>query len=114
VPLYPLKGYSLSIPVDASRTDIPHISVTDYERRIVYARVGNVLRIAAMVDMGDTSTVPNPRRVAQLKAQINELFPQLNLDSAKVWAGLRPTTPDSKPRIGASRSAANLWFNLGH
>ena len=114
VPLYPLKGYSLSLPVDEDRVDLPRISVTDYERRIVYARIGNVLRIAAMVDMGDTSTIPNPSRIAQLKAQVNALFPQLDLDQAEVWAGLRPTTPDSKPRIGLSRSATNLWLNLGH
>ncbi len=114
VPLYPLKGYSLSLPVSEDRDDIPRISVTDYERRIVYARIGNTLRIAAMVDMGDFSTEPNPKRVAQLKSQVNELFPQLDLDQAQVWAGLRPTTPDSKPRIGPSRSASNLWLNVGH
>ena len=114
VPLYPLKGYSLSIPIDEDRDDIPHVSVTDYERRIVYARIGNTLRIAAMVDMGDVLVDPNPKRVSQLKAQVGELFPQLDLDKALVWAGLRPTTPDSKPRIGRSRSADNLWLNLGH
>ena len=52
VPLYPLKGYSLTVPLADDDHMAPAISVTDYERRIVYARVGGVLRIAAMVDIG--------------------------------------------------------------
>jgi len=113
VPLYGLKGYSLNLPLTA-HDSAPHISVTDYERRIVYARIGNSLRIAAMVDMGDTSTQPNPKRIALLKRQVAEVFPHLPLEQAQVWAGLRPATPDSKPRIGRSQVANNLWLNLGH
>jgi len=113
VPLYGLKGYSLSVPLTANDS-APHISVTDYERRIVYARIGGVLRIAAMVDMGDTSTQPNPARMALLQRQVAEIFPHLPLEKAQVWAGLRPATPDSKPRIGRSKVATNAWLNLGH
>ena len=40
VPLYPLKGYSLTVPLADDDRMAPAISVTDYERRIVYARVG--------------------------------------------------------------------------
>jgi len=114
VPLYGLKGYSLSLPLAADDPSAPHTSVTDYERRIVYARIGDTLRIAAMVDMGDMHTQPNPARVALLKRQIAEVFPHLPLDAAQVWAGLRPATPDSKPRIGRSQAANNLWLNVGH
>jgi len=114
VPLYGLKGYSLSLPLAADDPSAPHTSVTDYERRIVYARIGDTLRIAAMVDMGDTHTQPNPARVALLKRQIAEVFPHLPLDAAQIWAGLRPATPDSKPRIGRSQAASNLWLNVGH
>ena len=39
VPLYPLKGYSLTVPLADDDHMAPAISVTDYERRIVYARV---------------------------------------------------------------------------
>ncbi len=113
VPLYPLKGYSLSVPLAAGDRVAPSISVTDYERRIVYARVGNVLRIAAMVDIGSRDAEIDPARVGLLKRQVSEAFPALDLRQAIPWAGLRPATPTGKPLIGRSRAASNLWLNIG-
>lgn len=117
--LYALKGYSLSVPLTDhdSHTEppaAPTISVTDYERRIVYAPIGDVLRIAAMVDMGDSGPAINQRRIGLLKEQVKETFPNLPLQQAGVWAGNRPATPEGKPIIGRSKSADNLWLNLGH
>lgn len=113
VPLYPLKGYSLSVPLAPDDDTAPAISVTDYERRIVYARVGRMLRIAAMVDIGSQDAEIDPARIALLKHQVHEAFPQLDLGEAVAWAGLRPATPTGKPLIGASRVADNLWLNTG-
>lgn len=114
LPLYGLKGYSLSVPLSQHDTSAPAISVTDYERRIVYARVGKVLRIAAMVDMGARDDGVDPRRMALLKQQVGEIFPHLDLTHAVEWAGLRPATPHGKPLIGAADGASNLWLNVGH
>ena len=75
----------------------PAISVTDYERRIVYARVGGVLRIAAMVDIGGGDAQIDPERIALLKRQVHEAFPGLDLRQAIPW-------PDcDRPRPRASR-----------
>jgi D-amino-acid dehydrogenase len=112
VPVYGLKGYSLSVPV-GDTGDGPTISVTDYERRIVYARIGSVLRMAAMVDIGGDAGI-DERRIALLKRHALDTFPSLRLDAAQPWAGLRPATPTGKPWIGPSRAACNLWMNLGH
>jgi D-amino-acid dehydrogenase len=112
VPLYGLKGYSLSVPLETDDGVGPSISVTDYERRIVYARVGPVLRMAAMVDIGGDAGI-DERRVALLKRQVREVFPDLDLDAAVPWAGLRPAMPSGKPWIGRSRAASNLWMNVG-
>lgn len=122
LPLYGLKGYSLSVPLPpeaqgenaADPSLAPSISVTDYERRIVYAKLGDVLRIAAMVDMGDLSADVNPGRIRHLKAEVSRSFPQLAVAKADSWAGERPATPDGKPIIGRSRKFDNLWLNLGH
>ncbi|MEI2414789.1 D-amino acid dehydrogenase [Orrella sp. JC864] len=114
LPLYGLKGYSLSVPLAQDEPGAPAISVTDYERRIVYARLGNVLRIAAMVDMGVQDSRIDPRRIALLKRQVREVFPRLDLDQALQWAGVRPATPHGKPLIGACRAADNVWINAGH
>jgi D-amino-acid dehydrogenase len=113
VPIYPLKGYSLSVPLADDDTSAPSISVTDYERRIVYARIGRVLRIAAMVDIGSRDAKIDPARIALLKQQVHALFPHLDLDRAVAWAGLRPATPTGKPIIGKSPAADNLWVNVG-
>jgi D-amino-acid dehydrogenase len=112
VPVYGLKGYSLSVPLHGDEDAGPAISVTDYERRIVYARVGPVLRMAAMVDIGVDAGI-DERRIGLLKRQVREVFPALDLDAATPWAGLRPATPSGKPWIGPSRAASNLWMNLG-
>jgi len=113
-PLYPLKGYSLSVPLPDRGDMAPVISVTDYQRRIVYARIGGILRIAAMVDMGWDDSNPAPKRIASLKRHVGETFPGLALDRAEPWAGLRPATPSGKPLIGASPAVDNLWLNIGH
>ncbi len=125
VALYGLKGYSLSVPLpDPSSVTTqaspsappaaPDISVTDYERRIVYARLGNVLRIAAMVDMGDATAAIRPDRIRHLKNEVHRAFPQLAVEQAEPWAGERPATPEGRPIVGPSRKLANLWLNVGH
>jgi D-amino-acid dehydrogenase len=112
--IYPLKGYSLSLPLEGLNQAVPAISVTDYEQRIVYARLGEVLRMAAMVDIGfDGLDIP-AARMATLKQQVKDLFPGLPLEQAQTWAGLRPATPSGKPVVGASKLAGRLWVNAGH
>lgn len=111
-PLYPLKGYSLSVPCAADQG--PAISVTDYERRTVYAKLDGILRIAAMVCIGSKSGEIEANRIALIKRQIHELLPNLDLTHAQAWAGERPATPSGLPLIGHSRAASNLWLNIGH
>jgi D-amino-acid dehydrogenase len=113
LPLYPLKGYSLTIPVTGDEAS-PRLSVTDSARRVVYARLGGSLRAAAMVDVGARHGAVEPRRIAALKRQVAESFPGLSgLDRAQAWAGQRPATAQGKPILGPS-PFENLWLNLGH
>ena len=113
LPLYPLKGYSLTAPI---RDDdvAPEISVTDFERKVLYARIGSKLRVAAMVDMVGEDLRHNPKRVAGLTRQVRETMPRAaDYSQLSVWAGLRPATPSSAPIIGAT-PYPNLWLNVGH
>jgi len=112
VPLYPLKGYSLTTQVDP-RGHAPHISITDFERKIVYARLGDRLRVAGMADVTGRRADVDPSRVATLRAESVAAFPDAgNFDEATVWCGLRPATPHGTPIIG-STCYKNLWLNLG-
>ena len=113
LPLYPLKGYSLTAPIRADDV-APEISVTDFERKVLYARIGNKLRVAAMVDMVGEDLSHNRKRVDSLTRQVRETMPRAaDYSQLSVWAGLRPATPGSAPIIGAT-PYANLWLNVGH
>jgi D-amino-acid dehydrogenase len=113
LPLYPLKGYSLTAPIRA--TDVaPEISVTDFERKVLYARIGDKLRVAAMVDMVGEDLSLDAKRIAGLTRQVRETMPRAaDYDQITPWAGLRPATPNSAPLIGATQYP-NLWLNVGH
>ena len=112
LPLYPLKGYSLSAPIRPGDR-APAISVTDIEHKVLYARIGDALRVAAMVDMvGDDLTL-DPRRVASLTRQVRATMPRgADYEHLSAWTGLRPDTADGAPIIGATRYP-NLWLNVG-
>ena len=112
LPLYPIKGYSLTAPIRA--TDLaPEISVTDFERKVLYARIGDQLRVAAMADIVGENVRIDEKRVAGLKRQVRETMPHAaDYEHTTVWAGLRPATPSSAPIIGAT-SLSNLWLNVG-
>ncbi len=113
LPLYPLKGYSLSVPIGMQH-QAPNVSITDYDRKIVYARVGEQLRVAAMVDIVGFDARLEPKRLALMKRQALETFPLAgDYTHAVEWAGMRPATPTGVPLIGAS-TCRNLWLNLGH
>jgi D-amino-acid dehydrogenase len=112
LPLYPLKGYSLSAPIESGHCP-PQISVTDFERKVLYARIGETLRVAAMVDMVGEDTSLDAKRLAGLTRQVRETMPNgADYEAITPWAGLRPATPGGAPIIGAT-GYSNLWLNVG-
>ena len=113
VPVYPLKGYSLSLPVKDDR-GAPKISVTDFKRKVVYARIGDELRVAGMADLSGRRAEIDVERVGQLVDEVRAAFPHASdFSSLKPWCGMRPATPKGTPVLGAS-GYANLWLNVGH
>ncbi|MBS7825002.1 D-amino acid dehydrogenase [Wohlfahrtiimonas chitiniclastica] len=113
LPIYPLKGYSLTLPFPQESNCVPTTSVTDYGHKTVYAKLGDRLRIAAMVDIGYDNGMRD-NRIRALKNIVQQTFPNLyGVESADVWAGLRPSTPKGPPIIGQTHYH-NLWLNVGH
>jgi D-amino-acid dehydrogenase len=113
LPVYPLKGYSLSLPI-VNDAAAPRISVTDFKRKVVYARLGDELRVAGMADLSGKRAVIDVERVDQLVAEVRATFPQAS-DFSRLapWCGMRPATPKGTPVLGATPHA-NLWLNVGH
>jgi len=113
LPVYPLKGYSLTAPI-APKHRAPEVSITDYERKIVYARLDSQLRVAAMVDIVGFDESVDARRLQSMRRLALETLPNAaDYGQAVEWAGMRPATPTGVPIIGAT-AYRNLWVNLGH
>jgi D-amino-acid dehydrogenase len=113
LPIYPLKGYSLTAPIGTAHQP-PVVSVTDFGKKILYARIGEQLRVAAMVDLVGEDLSIDAGRIASLQRSVRALFPRAaDYDQAVCWAGLRPATPSGAPIIGES-GVKNLWLNVGH
>ncbi len=113
LPLYPLKGYSLTLPVtDAAAA--PRISVTDAARKVVYARLGARLRVAGMADLVGHDTTIRPDRLDLLVREARAAFPDA-ADWTRIgpWTGLRPATPTSAPILGPVPGLPNLLLDVG-
>lgn len=114
LPVYPLKGYSLTLDVAQNAAKAPRISITDSARKVVFARIGERLRVAGMVELvGNDLSIPQDK-IQSLCDSTEALFPGCS-DFAEVlpWAGLRPATPTAVP-IVQKAGASNLWLNTGH
>ena len=112
-PIYPLKGYSLTLPI-AGATAAPVVSITDHKRKVVYARLGDELRVAGMADITNYRANLDPARIEVLVRQVRDTFPDsADFSRVKPWCGLRPATPQGTPVLGRTRYA-NLLLNVGH
>jgi len=113
IPVYPLKGYSLSLPI-TDEQGAPRISVTDFKRKVVYARIGNDLRVAGMADLSGRRAVIDVERVGQLVQEVRNTFPRAtDFRTLRPWCGMRPATPRGTPLIGPT-PYSNLFLDVGH
>ena len=113
LPVYPVKGYSLTVPlVDEARA--PRSTVMDETYKVAITRFDQRIRVGGMAELGGFDLRLNPARRATLEHVTRGLFDGGgDLPAATFWTGLRPMTPDSTPIVGATR-LANLMINTGH
>jgi D-amino-acid dehydrogenase len=113
IPVYPLKGYSITLPL-APGDVAPQISLSDGAYKLVMSRLGERLRVAGTAELAGYDTAINEVRCRAIVRRTFELFPQAGRpEEAQFWAGLRPATPGGVPCIGRTRYA-NLYLNTGH
>ena len=112
LPVYPVKGYSLTIPItNAARA--PESTVMDETYKIAITRLGGRIRVGGMAEIsGYTNDLGMPRRRA-LEHSVTDLFPGGDATKGSFWSGLRPMTPDGTPIIGPTK-IAGLFVNTGH
>lgn len=112
-PIYPLKGYSLTVPIINSAM-APVSTLLDETYKIAITRFDDRIRVGGMAEIQGYDTGINPLRGETLKMVVNDLFPEGgDTAGAELWAGLRPATPDGTPIVGATRYS-NLFLNTGH
>ncbi|MDR2336321.1 MAG: D-amino acid dehydrogenase [Burkholderiaceae bacterium] len=120
IPVYPLKGYSITVDaanaLATSPQVAPSVSVTDTARKVVFARLGDRVRVAGMVEIVGRDTRVEPERITSLAQSTREVFPQLPLQGdLQPWTGMRPATPRGLPITGRQRGGPrNLWLQTGH
>ena len=113
VPVYPVKGYSLTVPIVNSDAS-PVSTVLDETYKVAITRFDNRIRLGGMAELSGYQIQLNPARRETLEIVLNDLFPQGgDVSRATFWSGLRPMTPDSTPIIGYS-GFDNLTLNTGH
>jgi D-amino-acid dehydrogenase len=113
LPVYPLKGYSLTIPI--ARPELaPHSTVLDESYKVAITRFDQRIRVGGMAEVsGYDLSLPKSRRET-LELVVRSLYPDGgDLAAAEFWSGLRPSTPDGPPVVGATKFR-NLWLNTGH
>lgn len=113
LPVYPVKGYSLTIPIDDPR-GAPESTVMDETHKVAITRLGDRIRVGGMAELDGYSTKLRPSRRATLEHVVTDLYPKGgDARKASFWCGHRPMTPDGPPVIGKARYG-NLWLNTGH
>lgn len=110
VPIYPMKGYSISFPANDFA---PTVSVTDTATKQVYTRLGDRMRVAGTAEFAGYNDSVRKVRIAPLLRGVQDLFPKADLSVVDEWACLRPSTPDGPPMVGKT-PLSNLYINSGH
>nr|WP_200550686.1 D-amino acid dehydrogenase [Kosakonia sp. LAM2021] len=113
IPVYPLKGYSLTIPI-AEEDGAPVSTILDETYKIAITRFDQRIRVGGMAEIvGFNTELLKPRRET-LEMVVRDLFPRGGfVEQATFWTGLRPMTPDGTPVVGRT-PYKNLWLNTGH
>ncbi len=113
LPVYPVKGYSLTVPItDASGA--PESTVMDETFKVAVTRLGDRIRVGGTAELAGFSHKLRESRRVTLEHVVTDLFPAGgDVAKASYWTGLRPMTPDGTPVIGETRFK-NLYLNTGH
>lgn len=113
IPVYPLKGYSITVPI-VNAAAAPTSTILDETYKIAVTRFDDRIRVGGMAEIAGFDLRLNPRRRATLEMVVNDLFPGAgDTTQAEFWTGLRPMTPDGTPIVGRT-PMRNLFLNTGH
>jgi D-amino-acid dehydrogenase len=113
LPIQAAKGYSVTYEKPANAPRVPLIMA---EARVAATPMGDMLRFAGTLELAGMDLSINQRRVDAILRAVDRYLPGLRdgLRQTRVWAGLRPTTPDGLALLGRSKMYDNLTVAAGH
>lgn len=113
IPVYPMKGYSLTIPI-TNPDAAPVSTVLDETYKVAVTRFNDRIRVGGMAEVAGFDTRVKDTRCKTLEMVVQDLYPHGgDVAKASFWTGLRAMTPDSTPIIGRTKYH-NLFLNTGH
>ena len=113
ISVYPVKGYSITIPVEKSHTP-PRIGGLHEEDLLGFSPMGNHFRVSSVSEFTGYDIGHTPEDFEHILSTAKKLFPNAgNYDKAEFWSGFRPMTPEGTPILGTDRHS-NLFYNIGH
>jgi D-amino-acid dehydrogenase len=113
LPVYPVKGYSVTLPV-TDDAQAPQSTIMDETHKVAITRLGDRIRVAGTAEIAGYSNRLGPHATDTVRFVIGDLFPGGgDLAHAEGWTGLRPMTPDGTPVLGPTQFP-NLYLNTGH
>jgi D-amino-acid dehydrogenase len=117
IPVYPVKGYSLSVPIGDSPQPAgraPESTVMDETHKVAVTRLGDRIRAGGTAELSGYGIELHESRRRTLAHVVTDLFPAGgDMSRASFWSGLRPMTPDGTPVLGPT-PLRNLWLSTGH
>ena len=116
LPVQPVKGYSISVPI-APWAPGPLHGIVDDTLHAAATPIGPVLRVAGTAEFSGFDVTVQPARIANLQRLVDALYPRASAAARGpdigAWAGLRPMSADGVPVVGRTRFAS-LFVNTGH
>lgn len=113
LPIYPIKGYSITLPVTDSDA-APQSTIMDETFKVAITRLGDRIRVAGQAEISGYNTKLAGHATDAVRHVVSDLFPKGgDIAKAQGWTGLRPMTPDGTPVLGPTRYD-NLFLNTGH
>ncbi|MEQ8318935.1 MAG: D-amino acid dehydrogenase [Rhodospirillales bacterium] len=113
LPIYPIKGYSITLPVTDSDA-APQSTIMDETYKVAITRLGDRIRVAGQAEIIGYNKDLGKHATDAVRHVVGDLFPKGgDISQAQGWTGLRPMTPDGTPVLGPTRYD-NLFLNTGH
>lgn len=113
LPIYPVKGYSVTLPVGEGHRP-PAVGGVDEDNLVAWCPMGDRFRLTSTAEFAGYDTSYTVRDFDAMFAAARALFPDAaDYTKPRYWAGLRPMTPEGTPILGPARQR-NLHLCLGH